>query len=92
MISDRQSTAGTSVSAALIIFVGLLTAPIGITGFAAIGYKAIGLLLLIMALSGIFLIATGIQMIVRANRLERDMKRLEDNNTEHPPQYHPAYQ
>lgn len=77
MISDKQSAQGGYFSGGLLLFCGILTAPIGFMGVLASGFTYIGIIMLLLAVGGSLLIYSGIQYIRAAGKLQKDEQALQ---------------
>ncbi len=83
MTSDNQSAGVGYATGALLIFAGMLTAPIGFIGFFSIGFQWMGLVMLVMGLSGSLLVYSGIRNISASAKMERELRAAEkkENST-----------
>lgn len=76
MISDKHKVTAGILTGAMLMGLGILIFPIGLVGFLSTGLTYIGLVMLLLAISGGLLFYSGIKQYRDARKTEKDEARL----------------
>ncbi len=81
MISDKFSIGAGYFIGAMLFMLGAMLLPIGLLGFISSGFTYIGIVLLVMAISGGLLLYSGVQQFKAARKKSKDAKALYNEAT-----------